>query len=129
MGRLVLRLLINALALWAAVRFVPGLSFEGSPLALFGVAAVFGVLNAFVRPVLKLLTCPLLLLTLGLFTFILNAIMLALTAALSEALGLQFRAPLFLPAFLGALVVSFVSTVLSLVLDEGDRGRREDRER
>jgi putative membrane protein len=124
MGRFLLRIAINAFALWVAVRFVPGISFEGSPLALLGVAVVFGLLNAVVRPVLKLLTCPLLILTLGLFTFVLNAAMLSLTAALSNALGLNFRAPLFWPAFLGALVVSFVSAALSVMVPD-ERRRRE----
>jgi len=127
MGRFLLRLAINAFALWVAVCFVPGISFEGHPLALVGVAAVFGLLNAVIRPILKLLTCPLLILTLGLFTFVLNAVMLWLTAALSEGLGLGFHAPLFLPAFLGALVISFVSAILSMLVPEKDHARDEGR--
>ena len=127
MARFVLRILINALGLWAAVRLVPGIVFEGGWLALLGVALVFGVLNAVVRPVLQLLTCPILILTLGLFTFVLNAVVLWLTSALSDALGLRFFAPWFLPAFLGALVVSAVSTVLSWLLP--DPQRRADEER
>ncbi len=124
MLRFFVRLIINALALWVAVKLVPGIRFEGSPVALLGVALVFGFLNAVVRPILMFLTCPMLILTLGLFTFVLNAVVLWMTAALSDALGLRFQAPLFLPAFLGALVVSLVSTVLSwLVVDEG---REED---
>ena len=123
-----LRLLVNAVALWVAVRVVPGIVFRGEMLALLGVALVFGALNAFVRPVLKLLTCPILILTLGLFTFVLNAVILWLTAGLSRTLGLGFEAPLFLPAFLGALVVTVVSTVLSWFLPGDDRHekRRDD---
>lgn len=124
MARFALRLLINALGLWLALWLVPGITFDGGPLALLGVAFVFGVLNAVVRPVLRLLTCPILILTLGLFTFVLNAVMLWLTAALSDALGLGFHASLFLPAFLGALVVSAVSTVLSWFLPDPDTDRR-----
>lgn len=127
MGRFLLRVLINSLGLFVAVKLVPGIRSDGSAWTLVGVALVFGVLNAFIRPVLKLLTCPLIILTLGLFTFILNAVMLALTSSLSEALGLQFEAPLFWPAFLGALVVSLVSAVMSvLVSEETERSRRED---
>ena len=126
MLRFLLRLVINALGLWAAVRLVPGIRFEKSPLALLGVALVFGVLNAVVRPILMLLTCPMLILTLGLFTFVLNAIVLWMTAALSDALGLRFEAPLFLPAFLGALVVSVVSTLLSWLVPDEDRGTERD---
>lgn len=125
--RFVLRLLINAAALWAAVTLVPGLSFDGGPLALLGVALVFGVLNAVVRPVLKIVTCPMLVLTLGLFTFVLNAVVLWMTAALSEMLGLRFQAPLFLPAFLGALVISVVSLLLSWILPDEKDNRREEK--
>jgi putative membrane protein len=113
---LVLRLLINAAALWAATRIVSGVSFTGDWRLLLGVAIVFGALNLLVRPVLKLLTFPLLILTLGLFTFVLNAVMLWLTSALSDAFGLGFHVQGFVAAFLGALVVSVVNFALSLVL-------------
>lgn len=126
MFRFVVRLAINALGLWAAVKLVPGIVFDGGPIALLGVALVFGVLNAVVRPVLKLLTCPVLILTLGLFTFVLNAVVLWMTAALSDALGLRFAAPLFVPAFLGALVVSAVSLTLSWLLPDVERGARSE---
>jgi putative membrane protein len=111
-----LRLLINAAALWAATRLVPGIAFTGDWRLLLVVALVFGVLNAVVRPVLMLLTFPFLLLTLGLFTFILNAFMLWLTSAVSAALGLGFHVAGFWAAFLGALVVTVVSFGLSVVL-------------
>ena len=111
-----LRLLINAAALWVATRVVPGISFTGDWRLLLVVALVFGVLNVLVRPILMLLTFPILLVTLGLFTFILNAIMLWLTSAVSSALGLGFHVADFWAAFLGALVVSVVSFGLSLFL-------------
>jgi putative membrane protein len=112
---LIIRLLTNAVALWVATRFVPGISFDGDWRLLFLVALIFGVLNASVRPVLALLSLPLLILTLGLFTFVLNALMLWLTGVLSDALGLGFHVTGFWAAFLGALVVSLVSLVLSFV--------------
>ncbi len=108
------RLLINAAALWVAIRVVDGLSFTGDWRLLFVVALVFGVLNVLVRPVLKLLTFPLLILTLGLFTFVLNAFMLWLTGKLSDGFGLGFHVGGAWPAFKGALVVTIVSFVLSL---------------
>ena len=111
-----LRLLINAAALWAATRLVPGIAFAGDWRLLLVVALVFGVLNAIVRPVLMLLTLPFLLVTLGLFTFILNAFMLWMTSAVSEALGLGFHVAGFWAAFVGALVVTVVSLGLSVVL-------------
>jgi putative membrane protein len=126
--QLVLRLLINAAALWAATRLVPGIAFEGDWRLLFVVALVFGVLNVLVRPILKLLTLPLLILTLGLFTFVLNAFMLWLTGAISDALELGFRVEGFWAAFLGALVVSAVSFGLSLLVESG-RERHDARGR
>lgn len=123
---LIIRLLINAAALWAATRVVPGLSFNGDWRTLFAVALVFGVLNAVVRPVLKLLTFPFLIITLGLFIFVLNAIMLWLTGVVSEAAGLGFDVRGFRAAFLGALVVSAVSFVLSLFVG-GSAQRRDAR--
>lgn len=111
---LLLRLLLNAAALWAAIWLVPGITFGGDGISLLLVALVFGVVNAVIRPVLLILSLPVLILTLGLFTFVLNALMLWLTSALSGLLGLGFHVSGFWPAFLGALVVTIVSAALSL---------------
>lgn len=116
MRHLILRWLITAAALYAATRWVPGLSYTGGWAGLLGVAAVFGVVNALVRPLLTLLTCPLILLTLGLFTLVINALMVQLTGMLSQGLGLGFRVDGFLPAFWGGLVIGLVSFLLTLVL-------------
>jgi putative membrane protein len=78
------------------------------------------VLNVLVRPILKLLTCPLILLTLGLFTFVINALMLWLTGAVSETMGLGFHVEGFVAAFLGALVVTVVNLILSVILPDKD---------
>jgi putative membrane protein len=122
--RFLLRLLICATALWVAVQLVPGISYAGGVMPLLGVALVFGVLNAFVRPVLTLLSLPFLILTLGLFTFVLNAIMLMLTSSLSTRLGLGFHVAGFWPALAGSLVVSLVSTAIShLVAGDPRRAR------
>lgn len=120
--RFLIRLLINAAALWVATRFVAGVTFSGDPVYLLLVALVFGLLNALLRPLLKLLTCPLLILTLGLFTFVINGIILWLTSALSGRLGFGFHVAGFWAAFWGALVVSIVSILLSLLVpDPSDR--------
>jgi putative membrane protein len=119
----VLRLLVNAAALWVAIQIVSGVSYDGRWTTLFVVALVFGVLNASVRPLLKLFTLPLLILTLGLFTFVINAIMLMLTSWMSGVLNLGFHVAGFGAAFLGALVVSLVSFVLSIFLKDHDRPR------
>jgi putative membrane protein len=110
---LLVRLIINAAALWVATRLVPGISYTGDGASLLGVALVFGVLNVAIKPVLFVLSLPFLILTLGLFTLVLNALMLWLTGAASDSLGLGFRVAGFLPAFLGGLVVSIVSFLLS----------------
>jgi putative membrane protein len=124
---LLVRLLVNAAALWVAVRLVPGISFAGDEVRLLLVALVFGVVNAVVRPVLVLLTLPVLILTLGLFTFVLNALMLWLTSALSGALGLGFHVAGFWAAFFGALVVTIVSAVLSLFVRDASRAGQRGR--
>lgn len=112
------RLLINAAALWVAIRLVPGVSFTGEWWRLLVVALMFAVLNVSVRPVLMLLTLPFFLVTLGLFTFVLNAFMLWLTSGLSGALGLGFHVSGFGAAFIGALVVSTVSFALSIAVKQ-----------
>lgn len=117
---ILLKLLINAAALWVATQVVDGISFTGDVPTLLGVSLIFGVLNVVVRPILKLLTCPFIILTLGLFTFVLNAVMLLITSAASEALGLGFHVEGFVPAFIGALVVTIVSVALSLLVSPGD---------
>ena len=122
------RLLINAAALWAATRLVSGISFDGDWRLLLVVALVFGVLNVAVRPILILLTLPLFILTLGLFTFVLNAVMLWLTGRASDALGLGFHVAGFGAAFLGALVVTVVSFLLSLFVASGSRDHRSSRD-
>ena len=109
-------LLINAAALWVATRIVPGVTYEGDWLPFLGVSLVFGLINSTLRPVTKLLTCPLILLTLGLFALVVNGLMLWLTSAVSESFGLGFHVTGFWAAFFGGLVVSVVSTLISLVV-------------
>lgn len=115
-----LRLLINAAALWVATRLVSGISYTGDGVSLFGVALVFGVLNVLIKPILFVLSFPFVIFTLGLFTLVINAVMLLLTAAASDALGLGFSVDGFLPALKGALVVTLVSFGLSLFVSDGD---------
>ena len=123
--RLILRILINAAALWAAVHLVSGIHFTGSTTSLLGVALVFGILNAIVRPILFVLSLPVLILTLGLFTFVLNAIVLLLTSALSSRMGLGFSVDGFGAAFWGAIVISIVSIFLSLFVRDSHRDAKD----
>ena len=109
----VIRLLVNAAALWVATRLVPGVTFSGDWLPFLGVAFVFGVVNAFIGPPAKILTFPLILVTLGLFSLVINGLMLWLTSSVSVGLGLGFHVAGFWAAFWGALVVSVTSALLS----------------
>ena len=119
-----IRLLVNAAALWVATALVPGVVYTGGTLPFLGVALLFGVVNATLRPIAKILTFPIIILTLGIFALVINGLMLWLTSSLSEALGLGFHVRGFWPAFWGALVVSIVSTVLSLVITDPARYER-----
>lgn len=124
---LLVRLVINAAALFVAALVVPGISLaaEGRRPGLDAwvmlalVALIFGLVNAFIRPVVIVLTLPLTILTLGLFTFVVNALMLLVTSGIASAFDLGFRVDGFLAAFLGALVVSLVSFLLSRFVARG----------
>jgi len=113
-----LRLLINAAALWVAIQLVGGIDHQGSVWSLLFVALVFGVLNASVRPLFLLLSLPMVIVTLGLFMFVINALMLLLTGWVSGLLGLGFYVEGFWAAFLGGLIVSAVSLMLSIFTGE-----------
>lgn len=117
--KFILRIFINAVAIWVASLVLTGLDFQGNLGSLILVALIFGLVNALIRPIVKLLTLPITLLTLGLFTLVVNALMLMLTAVLSNSLDLAgnfFES--FLTAVLGALVISIVSMVLSWILPD-----------
>ena len=125
MNRIVLRWVTNAVALAVAAYIVPGIEIVGRPAwATVAVMAVlFGLVNAFVRPVLKLLTCPLVVASLGLFVLVLNGLMLWLAAWLGNRFDVGFRVAGFWPAFWGALIISLVSIVMTLVLREENKRR------
>lgn len=112
MSRFALRLLTNAAALWVAARIVDGIELSEGVVDVAIVVLVFGLVNAFIKPVVLLLSLPALLLTLGLFTFVVNASMLGLAAWLTDGLSVDG----FIPALLGSLVISVVSFTLSLIL-------------
>lgn len=114
MKNFVIRLFVNALALSAAAYLVGGIALEGDFWAVLVVAFVFGLMNAILKPVLMLLSLPLLFLTLGLFTLVINAALLLLTARITDALMVEG----FVPALLGALVVSIVSMFFNAVLTD-----------
>jgi putative membrane protein len=128
---LLIRWVISALSLFAAAWIVPGIRVDdGRGWVVYAVMAVIlSLVNAFIRPLLKLLTCPLILLTLGLFTLVINGITLMIASWLANNLfNVGFYVEGFWPAFLGAIIVSLVSVILNaIVRDEDEDQRRRDR--
>lgn len=118
---LLIRLLINAAALWCAARYVDGIRYTGSAMGLLGLSFVFGVVNAFIRPVLEFFSLPVLILTLGLFSLVLNAAMLLVTSSVATKVNIPFHVDGFGAAMVGALLVSVMSTVLGWILIPADR--------
>lgn len=116
MTRFILRWVINAIALYVAVLIVPGIEFRGDWLGVLWLALISGLLNALVRPILKFLTCPLIILTLGFFTIFINTALLLLTTRIGQALNIGITVDGFWSALLGSLVISIVSVVMSLFL-------------
>ena len=114
-----LRLLINAAALWVAIQLVDGIEHRGTWWSLLVVALVFGILNASIRPLLQLLSLPVIILTLGLFIFVINALMLLLTGWVSGLFNLGFYVEGFWDAFFGGLIISIVSLLLSMFMGVG----------
>jgi len=115
--KLLLRLLVIAASLFVATKFVPGISFTGDNYgALLMVAVLFAVVNTIVKPILKLFSFPVVLLTLGLFLFVINGLMLLLTSFLASRMALGFHVDGLLPAMVGSLVVSITAALLNFVV-------------
>jgi putative membrane protein len=115
--RLAVNLAVTVFAFWVAVQLLSGMSFTGNLGNWVVVGIIFGLVNGVIRPIVKLLTLPINLVTLGLFTLVVNALMLWLTSWLSAALTVDG----FITAFLGAIIIGLVSTVLNWILPDGDR--------
>ena len=129
MTRFILRWAINAVALYVAISVVPGIQrVSGTTwVSYIWLALIFGLVNALFRPLLKLLTCPLIFLTLGLFTLVVNTLLFAFTGWIGIQFGLGFTLddPWFWYAFLGSLVVTVISVVLTLVLKDEFKPRKK----
>jgi putative membrane protein len=124
MTKFLIRWGINALALYAAVWVVPGIEFRGDWTGVLWLALISGLLNALVRPVLKFLTCPLIILTLGLFTIVINTVMLLLTSRIGQAFGIGLTVDGFWTAVLGSLVISVVSIIMSIIFRDELKGKK-----
>ncbi len=118
-----IRFVVNAVALYAAIAIVPGLSVADESWTTYLLLALFfGIINAFLAPLLKLLTCPIYVLTLGLFSLVVNTLLFMATGWVSNLFGVQLNIQDFGAAFLGAIIVSLVQMVLFAVLPD-DRPR------
>lgn len=128
MAQFIIRVLVNGAAVLVASLIIPGIDLSRDPIMFLLVGVVFGVVNAVIRPLVLLLTCLLNVVTLGLFTLVVNAIMFGLTSVLADVLAaaigrpdLHFRIDGFLPAFLGAIVAGIISFLLTKFLGaDGD---------
>lgn len=124
MTKFIIRWAINAVALYVAIWIVPGIVLSGAWTDILWLALIFGLLNALVRPVLKFLTCPLIILTLGLFTIVINTGMLLLTSRIGQTFGFGLTVDGFWQALLGSLVISLVSVVMSLIFRDELKGKK-----
>lgn len=114
---LVVRFIVNVAALWVAQSIMPGFWINGAAALIFS-AIIFGILNAVIRPVVAMFSCLLTLITLGLFTLIVNTAMLGLTAWIAGKFDLAFHVDGFWAAFFSAIIISLVSTILTRWADE-----------
>jgi putative membrane protein len=127
MTKFILRLVINAIALYLAVLILPGrIALHSGLVSILWLALIFGLVNALFRPLLKFLTCPLILLTLGLFTLVINTFLFWLTSVIGQSFGIAMviNDPVWWNAFLGGLIVSVVSVVMTLLLKDELKGHR-----
>ena len=126
MTKFILRWAINAIALYLAVLILPGIDLKSNLISILWLALIFGLINALLRPLIQLLTCPLIMLTLGLFTLVINTFLFWLTSVIGQSFGLALviHQPVWWNAFLGGLIVSIVSVILTLILKDEMKGRR-----
>lgn len=114
MTNLFLRVVVNGFALWLVAQIIEGITLSGNVINWLLVAVVFGLVNAIIRPLVKLVTLPVNVATLGLFSLVINALMLLLTAFVTDALAVDG----FLPALFGSILIGIVSTILSWFLKD-----------
>ena len=116
--RLVIKVAINALAVWLTFWLIDGLEWGGDLWALVGVAIILGLVNAFIKPIVKLLALPIRALTLGLFTLVINVVLMSAVLVIAAALDLGVTSDSWQTTLIGGVVLSIVSAILSTVLDD-----------
>jgi putative membrane protein len=125
---LIVKVLINAVAVFVAIKLVPQIHFGNDLVKLLAVALILALINSYIKPILKVLSFPITLISFGLFALVLNALLLLLVAFISDQLNLGFKIADFPPkftadAFVGALLGSIVISIVSTVLGMLNRGR------
>ena len=125
MNKFLLRWLINSLAVWAAVNIVPGIEWTNDWVAVLALGLILTFVNGIVRPLAKFVGCLPIILTLGLFTLVINAFLFWLTGWIGNAFGVGFTVDGFWPAFLGGLLVSVVGIIMGIFLRDELRGKRK----
>ncbi|MQY02844.1 phage holin family protein [Actinomadura macrotermitis] len=123
--KILIRVVISAVALWAATALVDGISVTAGSwgkraLTLLAVAVIFGIVNAVLKPIIKVFGCAFYVLTLGLFALVVNAALLMLTSWLADKMNLPFHVEWFWPAFWGAIIIGVVSWLLNLFVGDED---------
>jgi len=126
MKSIAIKILVNGVALWVASLLLTGItlgptsaSLSSQLVTILWVAVIFGLINAVIKPVLSLLSLPIIILTLGLFTLVINALMLQLTSWFAEQFSLAFHVDQFIwDALLGSIIITFVSMFLHVVLPD-----------
>ena len=126
MKSIAIKILVNGVALWVAALVLKGIRFgpDSEPLSkqlvtILVVAVIFGLINALIKPVLKFFALPFIILTLGLFSLVVNALMLQLTSWFADQLGLAFHVDQFFwDALLGSIIITLVSMILNLILPD-----------
>jgi putative membrane protein len=130
MKKLLLRLAINALALYVAIAVLDGKGIipqNENWISLIWLALIFGLINAIIKPILTVVGCPFLILTLGLGALLINTLLFYLAGVIGSNFGVGFSVDGFIPTFLGALIVSIVSFVLNIIFKEDLDNRRRSR--
>jgi putative membrane protein len=128
MGKFLLRWGINAIALYVAIAIMNGNGINPQStkwLSFIWLALIFGLVNAIIRPVLAVLTCPLIILTLGFGTLLLNTLMFYLAGVIGQSFHVGFTVDGFIPTFLGALIVTVISIILDLVVKDEFKHRKK----
>jgi putative membrane protein len=125
--KFILNLIVNAIALYAAVALIGGIAPQNDNwFSFLWLALIFGLINAILKPILTVVGCPFIILTMGLGTLLINTLLFYLAGQIGTRFGVGFTVAGFWPAFFGALVVSVVSFILNIFIKDDDDKRKHD---